>query len=72
MSKTISMTIPEALHAALELEGAPLDQEPGEVIKSGLIMAYRHADGWTLKLKPVVLPPDPNQPLLPLDGVRTN
>jgi len=66
MPKTISMTIPDALHAALAAEGKPLEQEPGEVIKSGLIIAYRQSEGWLLKLKPVVLPPDPNQNELPL------
>jgi hypothetical protein len=66
MAKTISMTIPDVLHAALREEGRELEQEPGEVIKSFLLSAYRCPDGAVLNLQPPVTKPDPNQTELPL------
>lgn len=66
MAKTISITIPDVLHAALRVEGKDLEQEPGEVIKSFLLSAYRCPDGAVLNLQPAVLRPDPNQSELPL------
>ena len=68
-NKTITITIPEVLHQALSNEGKELGQEPGDVIKTGLHIAYKASEGWTLKLKPVGLPPDPNQlELIPAGG----
>ena len=66
MAKTISMTIPDVLHAALRAEGRELEQTPGEVLKSFLMTAYRQPEGAVLKLDPPILPPDPNQTELPL------
>lgn len=66
MSKVITMTVPDAIHAALTQEGAALEQEPGEVLKGGLMIAYQTAEGWNLKLKPVPKAPDPNQTELQL------
>lgn len=48
----ITLTVPDKIYAALEEEGRELEQAPGEVLKSGLHMAYRLEQGWTLKLKP--------------------
>lgn len=67
MAKTLHITIPDAIHASLTNEGAELGQEPGEVIKTGLLVAYKAPEGWTLNLKPVN---DPAQIELPLGGAR--
>lgn len=66
MAKTISMTIPDVLHAALRAEGRELEQEAGEVLKSFLLSAYRCPEGAVLNLHPPVMAPDPNQTELPL------
>lgn len=45
MAKTLTMTIPDAVHAALKNEGKELEQEPGEVLKAFLIASYRQEGG---------------------------
>lgn len=67
MSKQITMTVADALYEALQQEGKELDQAPGEVLKDGLMIAYKSDAGWTLKLRPVKkASADPLQPELQL------
>ena len=65
MSKQITMTVADVLYEALQHEGKELDQAPGEVLKDGLMIAYKSDAGWTLKLRPVTKASvDPCQPEL--------
>jgi len=66
MAKTLTMTIPDAVHAALKNEGKELEQEPGEVLKQFLLTSYKQEGGAVLNLRPVTLPVDANQTELPL------
>lgn len=66
MSKQITMTVSDAIYEALAEEGKALEQTPGEVLKDGLVIAYKTMEGWNLKLRPVVKV-DPQQSELPLN-----
>jgi hypothetical protein len=50
-SNKISMTLPTAVLAALDEQGAPLDMTGGEFLKFQVIMALQHPDGIHLKLE---------------------
>ena len=68
MSKQITMTVPDAIYDALAQEGRALEEAPGEVLKSGLMIAFKSEAGWTLKLRAVAPAVDPAQLALPLGG----
>lgn len=53
MSKLLSITLPDRIHAALVTEGAELEQGPADFLRTFLIMSSKDA-GAHLKLK---LPP---------------
>lgn len=55
MSKTLSMTLPDRVHAALATHAArEFEQEPSEFLRTFLINAGQNGNGATLKLE---LPP---------------
>lgn len=45
MPKTLTMRVPDAIYNALKVEGADLDQEPGEVVKTFLMRSYKQEGG---------------------------
>jgi hypothetical protein len=45
MPKTLTMRVPDAIYNALKVEGADLDQEPGEVVKTFLLRSYKQEGG---------------------------
>jgi hypothetical protein len=71
MSKTLSMTLPDRVHAALSAHAKrEFDMEPSELLRHFLITASTCPQGAMLKLDlpPVMLSADPEQPQLPLGG----
>lgn len=65
MSKTISMTVPDRIHAALtSVAKSEFEQEPSEYLRGFLQVAAMSPDGARLKLHlpPVSASPDPKQP----------
>ena len=54
MAKTLTMRIPDAIYNALKVEGADLEQEPGEVVKTFLHRSYKQEGGATLNLIPIL------------------
>lgn len=63
MAKTISMTLPDRVHAALTAHfKTELEQEPSEGLRTFLIAAATCSTGATLKLVLPPLAPDSRQP----------
>ena len=66
MPKTLTMRVPDAIYNALKVEGADLDQEPGEVVKTFLLRSYKQEGGASMNLIPLPMKPDASQTELPL------
>jgi hypothetical protein len=73
MAKTLSMRIPDRLHAALTAHfKSEFEQEPADGLRTFLMSASTCKDGATLKLHlpPLNLATESEQPMLPLGGVK--
>lgn len=66
MSKLLSITLPDLIHAALTKQGAELEQSAAEFVRTFFIMASKDA-GSLLKLE---LPPLPQGDLPLFDAVQ--
>lgn len=69
MKSSLTLTIPDKVRDSLQAlaDERGYGEDVPELLKTVLMVAMHSAEGYTLKLKPVVKAPDPRQAELPLE-----